>query len=227
MPQDPLRGATIVFDLDGTLVDTAPDLIRALHAVMQEEGLAPPAPAALRHFVGHGARALLHRGAALSGQEFSAPRLDALTERFIGHYRAGIAELSRPFAGAEAALDALRARGAILAVCTNKHTDLSLELLNALGMAHRFAAIIGADAATRRKPDPQHVLETIFAARGQPHRAIMIGDTDADVTAAKAASIPAIAVRFGYSLEVDALGADAILEAYGDLPDLIDRLLPA
>ena len=227
MPKDPLRGATIVFDLDGTLIDTAPDLIRALHAVLHEEGLALPAPAALRHFVGHGARALLQRGAALVGREFSVTQLDALTERFIAHYRAGIAELSRPFPGTEAALDALRQRGAILAVCTNKRTDLSTELLDALGMAHRFAAIIGADAATRRKPDPQHVLESISAAKGQRQRAIMIGDTDADILAAKAANIPAIAVRFGYSLEVDALGADAILEAYSDLPDLIDRLLPA
>ncbi len=225
MAHKTLSGATIVFDLDGTLVDTAPDLIRALNAVLSEESIALPPADTIRHLVGHGARALLQRGAAQIGVVFEDARLDELTERFIAHYRADIAALSRPFPGAEEALDALARAGAALAVCTNKRTDLSVELLTALGLHTRFSAIVGADSVKRRKPDPAHLLDTITLAGGQRDRAVMIGDTDSDILAAQAAQIPCIAVRFGYVHDVEALGADAIMEAYGELPALIDRLM--
>lgn len=222
-----LRGMTIVFDLDGTLVDTAPDLIRALNQVLREESIPLPDAAGLRYLVGHGARALLQRGAAQAGVTLSAPRLDQLAERFVAIYRADIAALSRPFLGAIAALDALQQAGAILAVCTNKHTDLSMALLSALGMRGRFAAILGADAVQRRKPDPDHLLQTIAQAGGSAGAALMIGDTDADIQAARAAGIPSIAVRFGYTDDVMSLNADAILEAYEDVMEVIAKILLA
>lgn len=225
MTRTHLHGSTIVFDLDGTLVDTAPDLIRALHQVLREESIPLPAPAGLRHLVGHGARALIHRGAAEAGVELTAPRLDALTERFIAHYRADIAALSRPFPGAEAALETLHQAGAILAVCTNKRTELSVELLTALRLQHRFRAIVGADAVTRRKPDAEHLLQTISRAGGSPSAAIMIGDTDADILSARAAGVASIAVRFGYTADVETLGADAVLETYDDLEAVMQPLL--
>lgn len=219
-------GATLVFDLDGTLVDTAPDLIRALNAVLREESIPLPDADGIRHLVGHGARALLERGAAHAGVLLEGSRLDRLTERFITHYRADIALLSRPFPGAPAALDTLAQAGATLAVCTNKRTDLSIELLEALGLRSQFRAIVGADAVAHRKPDPEHLLETISRVGGTRSRAIMIGDTDSDILAARAAKIPSIAVRFGYTQYVDALRADAILEDYSALSGLIARLLP-
>jgi len=219
-----LAGATIVLDLDGTLVDTAPDLLRALNAVLTEEGLPQVSDAAVRHLVGHGARALIEGAAAHLGVSLAPTRLEPLTERFVEFYRADIAALSRPFPGAEAALDALLGAGAILAVCTNKRTQLSIELLEALGLAFRFAAIVGSDAVERRKPDPLHLLETIRRASGQPHRAVMIGDTAADIAAAKAAGAPSIAVRFGYG-EADSLGADALMDTFSQLPNIAARLL--
>lgn len=225
MASTDFSGTTIVFDLDGTLVDTAPDLIRALHAVLAEEAIPLPASEGIRHLVGHGARALLERGAAQAGVVLEGSRLDGLTDRFIAHYRADIALLSRPFAGAQAALEALTQAGAILAICTNKRTDLSIELLTALGLQDQFRAIVGADAVAHRKPHPEHLVETIARAGGTPNRAIMIGDTSSDILAARAAHIPSIAVRFGYTLDVDGLGADAIMEDYSELAGLIARLL--
>lgn len=223
-----LAGATIVFDLDGTLVDTAPDLLRALNATLDLEGL-PRAPAsAMRHLVGQGARALIERGAALSGAHFSADRLAQLTEAFIHFYREDIAAESRPFEGVEAALDALRAGGAILAVCTNKRTDLSVALLRALALEHRFSAIVGADAVSQRKPHPDHLREAVARAGGSARRAMMVGDSIADVGAAKAASIPVAVVPFGYADQDPAgLGADAVLHRFEDLAALARRWLGA
>lgn len=219
-----LSGALIVFDLDGTLVDTAPDLLRALNAVMAEEGLPPAPDSAVRHLVGHGARALLESGAALAGAELAAEQLDRLTERFIELYRKDIAALSRPFPGAEAAMNELMGAGATLAVCTNKRTRLSVELLEALGLAFRFAAIVGADSVSRRKPDPLHLLETIRLAGGQVERSVMVGDTLSDVAAAKSAGVPSIAVSFGYGDE-QLLGADAVIASFSELPPCARGLL--
>lgn len=215
-----LQGATIVFDLDGTLVDTAPDLLRALNAVLVEAGLRPAPEAAVRHLVGHGARAMLEGGAALAGIRLPGERLDALTERFVEIYRADIALLSRPFPGAEAALDTLMAEGALLAVCTNKRTQLAIQLLEELGLAFRFAAIVGADAVPSRKPDPAHLIETVHRAGGAATRAIMVGDSAADIAAAKGAGIPVVAVTFGYGEDVETLEPDHILADFASLRTL-------
>ncbi len=219
--------ATIVFDLDGTLVDTAPDLVRALNETLDLEGLPRAQLAVVRKMVGAGARALIERGAALSGATFSAERLNQLTKAFIDIYRADIARHSEPFPGVEDALDALAAQGAKLAVCTNKRTDLSLQLLEALDLGRRFSAVVGADAVANRKPNPEHYRAAVERAGGHMRRSIMVGDTAADVAAAKGAGAPVLVVRFGYAEEaVEKLGADGLLDHYSELIGACRKLLP-
>jgi phosphoglycolate phosphatase len=229
-PEAPLSlaGATIVFDLDGTLVDTAPDLLRALNQVLDLEGLPHPAEAVVRKLVGHGARPMISRATALAGAHYTEDRLDQLTAAFVDFYAADIAGMSRPFPGAVEAMDALEAEGARLAICTNKRQSLSVQLLEALGLAQRFTAIVGADAVAARKPDPHHVIETVSRAGGALERALMIGDTEADLAAAKAAATPVVLVRFGYG-DAEALATtyapDGLISTYEELPALARTLL--
>jgi phosphoglycolate phosphatase len=221
-----LAGATIVFDLDGTLVDTAPDLVGTLNAILGQEGLPPQSLDACRMMIGAGARALIARGFAAAGAPLDEARMPALFARFIDLYLARIADESAPFPGAIAALDHLAAAGATLAVCTNKRTDLSVALLDALGLSTRFAAIVGADAAPAAKPDPRHLTTTIERAGGRLDRAVMIGDSVSDARAAQAAGAPLILVSFGYTdIPVADLGADMLIDHFDQLPDACARLL--
>ncbi len=221
-----LDGATIAFDLDGTLVDTAPDLIGSLNVVLGERGLPFLPNEAARVLVGRGARALIEKGFATAGEPLDEAEIPALFDRFIAIYRARIASESRPFGGAEATLDTLAAAGATLCVCTNKPTDLSILLLEALGMRSRFASVIGADRAPKPKPDASHLLYAISEAGGDPTRAVMVGDSHADAAAAKAARVPCILFPFGYTdIHVAELDADEVVETYAELPAAIERLL--
>lgn len=221
-----LADATIVFDLDGTLVDTAPDLVRALNDTLDLEGLPNVKLPVVRGMVGHGARILIERAAGLSGVAFSGERLDQLTRAFIEFYRADIARASQPFPGTLDALDALAALGAKLAVCTNKRTDLSVQLLDALGFGERFSAIVGADAVVDRKPHPDHYRAAVTRAGGTIRRSLMVGDTAADVAAARGAGAPVAVVAFGYSDGgAERLGADALLHRYSELTPVSRRLL--
>ncbi|MGI9169342.1 MAG: phosphoglycolate phosphatase [Caulobacteraceae bacterium] len=221
-----LAGATVVFDLDGTLVDTAPDLVETLNLLLAEEGLSPLSLAAARPMIGQGARAMLAKGFAADGAPLGEPRMSQLFDRFIARYRAHIADHSRPFPGVVTTLDALAGAGARLAVCTNKRTDLSVALLRNLGLADRFAAVIGADAAPAAKPDPRHVVAAIERAGGQADFAVMVGDSASDAGAARAAGIPLVLVSFGYT-EIPArdLGPDALIDHFDDLPAACARLL--
>ena len=223
-----LIGATVVFDLDGTLVDTAPDLVGALNAVLAERGLPPLALNLAKVMVGRGARVLIEQGFAAAGEPLDAALIPALFERFIAIYRARIADESRPFDGAVAALDQLSAAGATLSICTNKRTDLSLALLDALKLTPRFAAVIGADRAPAAKPDPRHLIAAIQAVGGRADRAVMVGDSASDIGAARAAGVPSVVVSFGYT-EVAAadLGGDHLIDHFSQLPDLVARLLAA
>ena len=226
MPSGDFIDATIVFDLDGTLVDTAADLVRALNETLDLEGLAHVNLDTMRRFVGRGARVSIERAAELRGAHFSAERIDELTRAFIDFYRADIARESRAFPGAVEALDAFAAEGAKLALCTNKRTDLSTQLLDALGLTGRFSAIVGADAVTEKKPHPDHYRAAVERAGGLVRRSIMVGDTIADVGAAKAAGAPCVVVRFGYcDGDVDRLGGDAVIDRYSDLVAASRRLL--
>jgi phosphoglycolate phosphatase len=217
--------ATVVFDLDGTLVDTAPDLCAALNHALKALGR-PGVPADdVRHMVGHGARKLLERGLAATGD--STPALiEAGVPHFLDYYAAHIADGSRPFAGVEAALDALAAAGTQLAICTNKPVALSAALVSALGWDGRFAANLGFDSVPRPKPDAGHVLAAIDAAGGTPGATVFVGDSITDTAAARAAGVPVIAVSFGFSdRPVDALGADAVIDHYDDLVPVLYKLM--
>jgi len=221
-----LQGAVIAFDLDGTLVDTAPDLVGTLNVLLAEEGLRPQAVADARPFIGRGARWLIERGFQAAGAPLEATKLDLLFGRFIAHYQDHIADQSRPFPGCEAALEALRSEGARLAVCTNKLTGLSVALLEALGLAPRFDAIIGADAAPAIKPDPRHLQVAVEAAGGSLDRAILVGDAATDAGAARAAKAGLILVTFGYTeTPVAELGADILIDHFDELPAACARLL--
>lgn len=221
-----LTGVTIAFDLDGTLVDTAPDLIGSLNVVLGERGLPHLPREAARVLVGRGARALIEKGFAVAGEPLEEAEVAGLVARFIAVYRGRIAHESRAFERLEAALDALRARGAVLAVCTNKPTDLSELLLTALKLRDRFAAVVGADKASAPKPAAAHLLETIAMAGGDSRRAIMVGDSIADVRSAQAAGVPCIVVPFGYTdTPAHELGGDLLVEHYDALADAVDELL--
>ncbi len=215
-----------MFDLDGTLIDTAPDLIGALNAVLAEQYLPPVALSDTRHLVGHGAKAMIERGFARAGAPLSADNVPALFDRFIEIYLGRIAQESVMFEALETTLDLLAAQGAKLAVCTNKRTDLSLALLDAMGLTSRFVAIVGPDMAPAPKPDPRHLLTAIALAGGSAERALLVGDSISDVLAAKAADVPVAVVSFGYTeTPAHALGGDVLIDHFTELPAIARRLL--
>lgn len=221
-----LAGATVAFDLDGTLVETVGDLHTALNHVLVAEGLPRATLADVRSFVGQGARALIIRACGVHGVYHDERKLDQLTEAYLAAYATDIATHSVPFPGLFPALAELRALGATLCVCTNKRTDLSRQLLSALGLEDQFAAIVGADRVGNRKPHPDHFIAAIRAAGGDPARALMIGDSSNDVLSAKSAGAPVAVYAFGYTdTAPDLLGADAVFTHFDELPGLAVRLL--
>lgn len=216
----------LVLDLDGTLIDTAGDLIATLNAVLAAEGLPPVATTTAANMIGHGARAMLATALRSNGSEPEDSRLDTLTRQFIDHYEDHLADSSRPFPGAVETLDRFRDAGWRLAVCTNKFERLSRSLLEQLALADRFAVIAGQDTFAYRKPDPRHLSETIAAAGGDRQSSVMVGDSDVDVRTARAAGVPVVAVGFGYSpLPVRELGADIVIDRFDDLFDAAVGLL--
>jgi phosphoglycolate phosphatase len=223
-----MRGLTLVFDLDGTLIDTAPDLIRAANHVLASEGLPAIAGKELRPAISFGARQMLATGLKVHGIRRSEAELDGLLDRFLAFYEANIAVASRPFPGVVEVLDHFRAEGALIAVCTNKREQLSRQLLGELGLAPRFRAVAGRDTFAVCKPHPDHLLGAIRLAGGEPRRAVMVGDSDTDIQTAKAARIPIIGVTFGYTdVPVAKLGADAVIDDYIEFRPALARLLAA
>jgi len=221
-----LNGWTVVFDLDGTLVDTAPDLLNALNHVLTHAGLEEVDLQTVAGMIGHGAKAMIRQGMAHQNIAPSEAELETLFARFLVYYSEHISVGSRPFDKAPEILDELAAAGAILSVCTNKKQDLSDQLLEALGLAPRFAAILGADSVPSKKPDGDHIVRAILAAGGDPARAIMVGDSRTDERAARNAGLPFIFVPFGYEAEsVEAIGADAVVTHYSLLPEALSRLI--
>jgi phosphoglycolate phosphatase len=219
---------TLVFDLDGTLVDTAPDLVAATNHALADLGLAPVPDAALRASIGRGARYMIVEALRQTGLTLPEPDVDRLLELFLAYYEANIASTSRPFDGAMDVLAELRGAGHPLVVCTNKREDLSRLLLDALGMTGLFAALAGRDTFTVHKPHPDHLRQVVLLAGGDPARAIMIGDTSIDVATARAASVPVIACSFGYpDMPVDSLAADRTIGHFGELTAAVAVLAPA
>lgn len=212
------EGWTVAFDLDGTLVDTAPDLLGALNHVLTDAGLSPVDLPTVATLIGNGARAMMEKGFGIQNVILPAAEMDAAFDRFIAYYIDNIAVHSRPFDGCADALDALLDAGATLCVCTNKRQDLSERLIGELGLTRRFAAILGADRATNRKPHQDHVFEAVRAAGGLPERALFVGDSRTDERAARNAGLPFVFVTFGYEAETaENIAPDVIIGHYSEL----------
>jgi phosphoglycolate phosphatase len=221
-----MQNATLVFDLDGTLVDTAPDLVAATNHALADLGL-PLVPAeTLRQAIGFGARRMIIDGLQHVGVSLPEPDIDRLLVRFLDYYEPNLARESRPFEGAVAALGSLRAKGARLAVCTNKRLNLASRLLQELQIDGLFAAIAGRDSFPVHKPHPDHLIGTVRLAGGDIKTSVMIGDTGIDIAAARAAGVPVIGCAFGYSeAPIESLEPDVIIHHYSELEAAVCALL--
>ena len=220
-----LPAPLLVFDLDGTLAETAGDLIAALNHVMACEGAGQVAVAAARQMVGHGARKLIERGLAASGRSVTPERLEVLFADFIAFYEANIAVHSHLFPGVMASLDRFQAAGFAFAVCTNKMENASLLLLRHLGVIDRFAFVCGQDTFGVAKPDPSVLHRTIARAGGVAGRSIMVGDSNTDILTARAAGVPVVAVDFGYTdVHVRELGPDRVISHFDELWEAVAGL---
>lgn len=219
----------IVFDLDGTLVDTAPDLLDSLNHSLASVTLGPVDETQLRRYVGMGGRVMIERAFGGMGRTVARDELERLHDVFLAHYTSAIPGRSVPYPGVEQAMTRFEEAGFVLAICTNKMEGLARALLSGLGLDHRFAAICGSDTFDHRKPDPRHLTETIAMAGGDPARSVMIGDSRTDIDTGKAAGIPVIAVDFGYTDQhVSVFEPSGIISHFDELTlDSVTRLIEA
>ncbi|WP_275782943.1 HAD family hydrolase [Pararhizobium gei] len=222
-----MSDSVVVFDLDGTLVDTAPDLVASLNHAVTQAGLDPVTYDDLTHLVGHGAKAMIERTFALRGKSLDAVDLEWQMREFIDFYQGSMPGGSAPYPGVVAAMERLAGAGYTLAVCTNKLESLARTLLDSLGLTGHFAAITGGDTFSVRKPDAEHLLSTIRLAGGAPEKSVMIGDSLNDILVARNANVRSIGVPFGYSdVPVESLSPDRIISHFSELtPDLIEQLI--
>ncbi len=219
---------TVIFDLDGTLVDSAPDLTGALNATLAFIDLAPIPEAEVRHMVGHGARKLIERGLEAHAVPKTEREIDALMTRFIDHYAGHVADRSVVFPGVVSTLNWLSARGVKLGVCTNKPEALAKQLIVALELDVFFPgqAILGGDSLTVKKPDGRHLIATVEALEGDLDRTVMVGDSATDRNAARDAGVPVVLVTFGYTpIPAIQLEADATVDHYTELPNVLSQVL--
>ncbi len=226
MPEPfPFSDTVVIFDLDGTLVDSAPDLAAAMNVVLQSEGYGPLPAAEVRQLVGHGARALLVDGFAAHGiTDLPEQQLQTHVDQFIDYYKIHLADQSRPFSGCTRTLAQLKKSGASLAVCTNKSEELTYPLLQALDLEGCFDCIICRDTLPVCKPDPAPLLCCLR--RTGMHRGIMIGDTITDLNAALAAEMPCLIATFGYgSFDEADIKKARQFQKFEELPSLISEIL--
>ncbi len=223
-----ITAPTNVYDLDGTLADTAEDLVAALDWLLGRDGLAPLKVESAGSLVGAGARALIKRGFAASGKTLDPEAMEALFADFLAHYNAHIADRTRLYPGVDRALAAFARAGWRQAVCTNKIEGSAKLLITKLGIAEHFAFICGQDTFGVGKPDAKPLLKTIAASGGASERAIMVGDSGTDIKTARAARVPVIVVDFGYAdVPVKELGPDRVISHFDELMAACDALLMA
>ena len=219
---------TILFDLDGTLADTAGDLCETMNVILTQHGRSRVPASRVRHLVGGGARLLLERGFAETGEPAGTELLDRTFEEFIAYYSDHIADHTQLWPGIEDVLKRLEEADVLLAVCTNKVERLSRQLLERLGIDRYFPVVIGGDTLSVKKPDPEHLFEAVRLLGGDRDAAIMVGDSETDIDAAKNARMPSICVSFGYTrVPVTELGADVIIDHFDEFPRALATLLPA
>ena len=215
----------VIFDLDGTLVDTAPDLIAVLDQIMQQHNL-PSIPAArLRQFIGGGARALIERTLAAAHRTSDDQLLSLLEKDFLKLYTNQLARLSHPFAGTREMLDGLKDQGIVMAVCTNKRQDLAVKILRAFEIENYFAEISGSGEGLKRKPDPEPLLDLLKKLNIKNHQAVMVGDSIIDIKTARAADVAVLGVSFGYSpVPIRQLGADLCIDEWREMPQALGEI---
>ncbi len=215
----------VLFDFDGTLVDSAPDIIAALNRLLGELGHAHVDYHAFRTRAGDGARNLLEQVLTRRGASFTNAELPGLVERLLAHYYEIMTDNTRPYPAVPDILAEIYQSGMALAVCTNRTQATTDQLLRHFGLAQMFAAVLCADTVTAKKPDARHLFEAMQRLGAAPERTIMVGDTATDVAAARNAGIKVVAVSYGYSARPAAdLGADAILADFAKLPALLAGL---
>jgi phosphoglycolate phosphatase len=216
----------VVFDLDGTLVDSAPDLHAGVNQLLAEMSLQPLPLATVTAFIGEGIGLLVERSLAAAGRAVQGTALDAATARFKVLYGAAPAALTRPYAGVPAALKALAGRGLMLGVCTNKSEDLARRVLEGVGLAQFFAVVVGGDTTAARKPDPEPLLHAVKALGVLSRQAVYVGDSEIDAaTAEAAAGVPFLLFTRGYRKRpVAELTHTATFDAFAALPDLVSKL---
>lgn len=220
-----MASTAVVFDLDGTLVDTLPDLHTAVTQLLTEAGLAAPSAAEVRRMIGDGARKLVERSLTWSRGAPGEAELEAAHDRFLEIYNAAPCKDSRLFANVEATLDRLAAAATPLGVCTNKPQRPTELILSGLGIMARFAAVVGGDAVERRKPHPDHLRLVLERLGATADRSIMVGDSRNDLAAARGCGLACILVDFGYSAEpVRSLGADRVISDFAELDAALDEL---
>jgi len=220
-----LRHDTLVFDLDGTLVHSAPDLRHALNHTLASFGLGPLSLEVVGGLVGDGIAKLVERGFEVSGHPMTDGQLEEAYATFVKRYEAYPVVDSELYPGALPLLDELTASGAKLAICTNKLEPIANDILAKLAIADRFEIILGGHASRPPKPDPASLLKAVESAGGSPERSVMIGDSKVDVDMARAANIQVILVSFGYTaMPAAKLGADAVIDRLSDLPEALASL---
>lgn len=216
---------TIVFDLDGTVVDSAPDLADALDALLAEQDLAPLGLAVGRQLIGHGIGNLVLGGLQRSGISPDPARLSASVDRFREIYSGALSRKTRPYAGVEAGLERLRGAGWRCGVCTNKLERYARQILSDLGLIRFFDVVAGPDTFAIGKPHPEHLVRTVDALGGRVARSLMVGDSEVDIATAKAAGIPIVAVTYGYAkTALASLGPDLVVDDFDAVVPAIARL---
>ena len=219
------KSPVLVLDLDGTLVDSKPDLVAALNVGIGSAGLSPMAIETIGESVGQGARAMIAKALEHQNRELSNDTLEEVFELFMKYYRTNIAVNSKPYPGIQTALDRFSENGWSLAICTNKPEDMAKALLSSLNLDEQFAAICGSDTFANRKPHRDHILNTIAMANGNVIGSVMVGDTATDIDAAKNSGIPSIAVDYGYSfVPARTLGADRTISHFDQLWQAVSEI---
>ena len=214
---------TLVFDLDGTLIDSAPDLAGALNQLLAEEKRRALSLDEVRAMIGNGARMLITRGFAATGEAPADP--EAAYARFIDIYNGMLTVKTALYPGVRETLFGLQAAGHRMAICTNKPHGPTCAILEAFGMTALFDGVVGGDSYGHRKPDPRHILSLLAEMDADPRHAVMIGDSQADVDAAQSAGIPVILMDYGYChAPHDSLGADALLGRFNEIPEALHRI---
>ena len=218
-----MKGFLLVFDLDGTLVDSVMDLRAALNEVLRERGHRALSRAEVKHMIGDGVPTLVARALAASGADpAEAPMA---LPRFLEIYEANPTQLSRPYPGVPETLATLRRRGYRTAICTNKPQQATLAVMQGLDLLPLFDGIAGGDRFPVRKPHPGHLLQLIAELGARPEASAMIGDNENDAAAAHSAAVPLVLVRYGYArVEPESLAADALLDHFSELPGALERL---